>query len=189
MALPTASSASRTLWRQCFWIYWCWNPGAEISGALDHAMRHILCDDQRFGLSFVKLKAASTECNPRWIGFLYQHPCSLSFQPCCYYGVSTNCTFCSSAWKERPEAALHWFWHGDVLAELLHQFSFHYLDLWSSTYLASLWLFNIPFRTRTKRKAMQAGQAMKTIVDWLDDHLPSGTLQFLLLFFLQTLHV
>ena len=55
--------------------------------ALDHALPR---NDQKFGLSFVKLKAASTECNPRWIGFLYQHPCSLSFQPCCYYGVSTQ---------------------------------------------------------------------------------------------------
>ena len=43
-------------------------------------MRRILCDDQKLGLSFVKLKAGG-ECDPRWLGFLYQHPCSLSFNP------------------------------------------------------------------------------------------------------------
>ena len=26
---PTASSAGRTFWRQCFWIYWWWNPDAS----------------------------------------------------------------------------------------------------------------------------------------------------------------
>ena len=29
VALPTASSAGRTFWRQCFWIYWCWNADAS----------------------------------------------------------------------------------------------------------------------------------------------------------------
>ena len=183
---PTASSAGRTFWRQCFWIYWWWNPDASSRKedcanwvAAGHLLSVIAGIRPLHGIHFIILSApplasqvkspypsqyiatlfekttlacwfarqvqmlrwgklawfsgllsrwnsktrlqhtatslqswssseavhhlatnvalptasSAAECNPCWIGFLYQHPCSLSFQPCCYYGVSTKCTF------------------------------------------------------------------------------------------------